>query len=189
MKTIPLIQSMVVGLVCAALVSCSDKSPNQPACSFALTPASLPFGPDGGTGAVTVTAAANCEWSASAVTGWISMPGTSGKGTGSMTYSVSPNPNTESRTGALTIAGQNHATQDRCIWTAASEVPWITVTSSMPGSSSSRRRDSDGGSRSAFVNVSGAQRRIDADGSIYGATTARRGSTAAFTASCRFRLA
>ena len=24
------------------------------------------------------------------------------------------------------------ATQDRCIWTAASDVPWITVTSSMP---------------------------------------------------------
>ena len=172
MKTRPLANALMVGLVCVGLAGCSEKSPNGPApvCSFTVAPASSSFGPDGGQSAVTVTTAANCEWSASAVSGWISMPGTSGKGTGSVTYTVRPNTNTEPRTGAMTIAGQNHTVTQQgrtptvcsydlspdsaefgsdaangtvsvtapadCTWSAVSNAPWLVVTAGGQGSGS-----------------------------------------------------
>jgi hypothetical protein len=110
-KTRPLANALVVGLVCVALGSCSEKSSNGPApvCSFTVTPASQSFGPDGGQGAVSVTTTAGCGWSASSGSAWISVPGTTLTGTGSVTYTVSANPETETRTGAMTIAGQSHA--------------------------------------------------------------------------------
>jgi hypothetical protein len=74
-----------------------------------VTPASQSFGPDGGQGAVSVTTTANCDWTAAAVAGWISLPGTNGRGPGSLTYTVSANSSTEDRTASLTIAGQTHA--------------------------------------------------------------------------------
>jgi hypothetical protein len=98
------------------------------------------------------------------------MPGTSGKGTGSVTYTVSPNPATESRTRVMTIAGQNHDVTQQgrtptvcsyelspdsaefgsdaaggtfsvtapadCTWSAASNASWLVVTGSGQGSGS-----------------------------------------------------
>jgi hypothetical protein len=95
------------------------------------------------------------------------MPGTSGTGTGSVTYTVSPNPTTESRTGAMTIAGQSHTVTQQgraptvcsyelspdsaefgsdaasgtfsvtapadCTWSAVSNASWLVVTSGGQG--------------------------------------------------------
>jgi hypothetical protein len=80
--------------------------PPQP-CSYALSVATLSFGPAGGSGAVSVTTASPCAWIASSDREWISITGgASGTGSGTVTIGVSANPTTVARTGALTIAGQ-----------------------------------------------------------------------------------
>lgn len=96
-----------------AVASCNKNgSPTQPtpACAIAISPATLTFGSDGGTGSVTVTAPAGCPWSAAASGGWISVTaGASGSGPGTVTYAVTANAATDARNGSLTIGGESHA--------------------------------------------------------------------------------
>lgn len=95
------------------VVSCGgDDSPTEPSpvCAFAISPATLTFGNEGGTGTVSVTTSAGCAWSATASAGWITISaGGTGSGPGSVAYSVPANTATDSRTGTLTIAGQSHS--------------------------------------------------------------------------------
>src|SRR6476661_2274613 len=95
------------------IASCDKKkSPAEPTpvCSIAISPASLTFGGDGGPGSVTVTAPAGCAWSATTSGAWSAVTaGATGSGAGTVAYTVSANPATESRSGGLTIGGQNHA--------------------------------------------------------------------------------
>lgn len=107
MTTHPSANALMAGLVCVGLANCSGKSSNGPApvCSFTATPASQSFGPDGGQGAVSVMTTASCAWTASSSSAWISVPGTTITGTGSVTYTVSANASTEVRTGGMTIGG------------------------------------------------------------------------------------
>lgn len=111
MKTRPLAGALMAGLVCLGQAGCGGTSSNGPApvCSYTVTPGTQTFGPDGGQGAVSVTTAANCAWTASSGSAWISVPGTTVTGPGSVTYTVSANAATEARTGAMTVAGQNYA--------------------------------------------------------------------------------
>ena len=102
-------------LVAAAVVgnaSCNTRKTNEPTpvCTIAISPGSLAFGNEGGTGTVTVTVAAGCAWSATSSAGWIAVTaGSTGSGPGTIAYSVNANANTQSRTGALTIGGLSHA--------------------------------------------------------------------------------
>jgi hypothetical protein len=79
------------------------------ACSYAIAPANLTFGEDGGTGTVTVTTAPGCAWTAAASADWVAITaGGSGDGPGTVTYAVTANPAAVPRTGILTIEDQRH---------------------------------------------------------------------------------
>jgi len=76
-------------------------------CDFALDPPQDSFGAQGGTKTVKVTPNfPNCQWTAvSGSPGYISVTG-NGRGIGTFSYSVSPNPTGTSRQGILTVQGK-----------------------------------------------------------------------------------
>lgn len=76
-------------------------------CSYTVSPTATSVTGAAGTGTVTVTTAAGCNWTASSAVSWMSITnGASGTGSGTVTYSFTANPNTTSRSGVLTVAGQ-----------------------------------------------------------------------------------
>jgi hypothetical protein len=99
-----------------ALGSCGDGSLVEPTpvCSIAIAPPAGAFGSDGGSASVTVTVAPGCAWTASSNADWVTVTsGTTGSGSGTVSYSVRANTGTESRNGVLSIGDRNHAvTQD-----------------------------------------------------------------------------
>ena len=79
-------------------------------CSFAINPTSASFPAAGGTGSVTVTTQAGCNWTAVSNNSFITITsGASGSGSGTVTYSVAARNLSTSRTGSLTIAGLTHS--------------------------------------------------------------------------------
>jgi len=149
-------------------------------CEYAVAPVELtPCMPKGSL-AASVTATANCPWSATANASWLAVPsGASGTGSSVITIAFTDNYDAP-REGIIMVrwptptAGQNIRVaqagcvyavsrnainvaadggsasfdviqqsvpntcggplQDRCVWTATSDVPWIAITSSMPRS-------------------------------------------------------
>jgi hypothetical protein len=78
-------------------------------CQFNLTPASETFGSASGEGAVNVSAAIGCQWSAASGASWLSVIGSSsGSGSGTVRYQVDANTGA-TRDGTLTVAGQTFA--------------------------------------------------------------------------------
>jgi C1A family cysteine protease len=136
---------------------------SNPTCNYSL---SQFFTASGGVGSVKVTTPSECSWTAvSNDASWITIiSGSDGTGSGTVTYSVSPNNSNPSRTGTLTIADQTYIiTQESnctyaisptsqsfsssggsgsvsvtapsgCSWTAVSNASWITITSGSSGS-------------------------------------------------------
>ena len=131
----------------------------SPGCSFSVSPLTHTMGAGGGTGAVDVSAAAGCAWTASSHAPWISIAaGASGNGSGTVTFTAAPTTG-PSRSGTLTVAGktvtisqgegcaftispdsQNIAASGGsgsvavsagagCAWTATSQAAWLTITS------------------------------------------------------------
>ncbi|HEX3249989.1 MAG TPA: M36 family metallopeptidase [Pyrinomonadaceae bacterium] len=79
-------------------------------CSFSINPTSASFAAAGGTGSVTVTTAAGCNWTAASNNSFITVTsGASGSGNGTVSYSVAANTSSLSRNGSLTIAGLTHS--------------------------------------------------------------------------------
>ncbi|HEY0729477.1 MAG TPA: M36 family metallopeptidase, partial [Pyrinomonadaceae bacterium] len=79
-------------------------------CSFSINPTSASFAAAGGTGSVTVTTQAGCNWTAASNSSFITVTsGASGSGSGTVSYSVAANTATTSRSGSLTIAGLTHS--------------------------------------------------------------------------------
>ena len=82
----------------------------SPTCAYSISPTSQSFGPEGGTGSVSVTAGPNCSWTASTNSGswdWIGITsGWSGTGNGTVNYFLLANNSGSTRTGTLTIAGR-----------------------------------------------------------------------------------
>jgi len=77
------------------------------ACTYSISPTSQSSASSGGSGSVAVTTQSNCVWGAASNATWLAItPGSSGNGSGAVTYSVAVNASTNSRTGTLTIAGQ-----------------------------------------------------------------------------------
>src|SRR5436190_1579149 len=75
-------------------------------CTFSINPTSASQPAGGGTGSVSVTAAAGCNWTAVSNATFITITsGSSGSGNGTVNYSVAANSGS-SRSGTLTIAGQ-----------------------------------------------------------------------------------
>jgi uncharacterized protein (TIGR03437 family) len=78
----------------------------QPPC-LTISPATRAIGPEGGSGNVTITAPAGCDWTAATTAGWLTITaGTSGAGNGTVAYTVAPNPGAAPRTGSLIIGGR-----------------------------------------------------------------------------------
>jgi hypothetical protein len=76
-------------------------------CTYSITPSSQQFDSSGGKGTVTVTTAPGCPWMAASNNGWTAIAsGSLGTGSGTMTYSVSPNAAGQALTGAIIVAGQ-----------------------------------------------------------------------------------
>jgi len=81
-------------------------TPSSPTCTFSVSqPATNTFGPEGGTGTVTVTAGSGCSWTATSNAAFITITqGSSGSANGTVQFSVAANAGTD-RTGALAVAG------------------------------------------------------------------------------------
>ncbi|MEW6187274.1 MAG: fibronectin type III domain-containing protein [Thermodesulfobacteriota bacterium] len=73
-------------------------------CSYVISPASASFPASGGSGSVTVTTQAGCNWGTSSSTSWLTVHSGSGIGSGVMTYSVAANSG-GTRLASLTVAG------------------------------------------------------------------------------------
>lgn len=77
------------------------------ACNYTLSTANISTGNGAGSGSVGVTTVSGCNWSAASSSPWIAVSsGNSGTASGTVTLSFSANPDTVSRTGSVTIAGQ-----------------------------------------------------------------------------------
>jgi hypothetical protein len=76
--------------------------------AVSLSPATQYFSAKGGTGSITVTAPAGCNWmSVTNDPSFITVdPATSGAGNGTVTYTVAVNSGISTRSGTMTIAGQ-----------------------------------------------------------------------------------
>jgi C1A family cysteine protease len=78
-----------------------------PTCSYSISPSSQSFTSPGGTGSITVTASSGCNWSATSGASWITIPsGSTGSGSGALSYTVSSTQAKYGRTGTITVAGQ-----------------------------------------------------------------------------------
>jgi hypothetical protein len=79
-------------------------------CSYSLSSSSVSLGSGSGGGSVNLTAGVGCGWTATSDSSWLTITvGFSGAGNGTVSYTVTANPGTGSRTGNLTIGGQNFA--------------------------------------------------------------------------------
>jgi hypothetical protein len=89
-------------------LSVTGSEPPPPQCTYAITPTSRGVVAAGGANTVAVTAGTGCAWTAvSNASSWLTVTsGASGTGNGSVGYTVAANPNTVTRSGTLTIAGQ-----------------------------------------------------------------------------------
>ena len=76
-------------------------------CNFTLTPANASIGPEAGSGSIDISAATNCNWSASTASTWVTLSTNSGKGPATVGYSVTANPTTNSRTASILVAGKS----------------------------------------------------------------------------------
>lgn len=81
-------------------------SQSAQACAFAVDPLSVSLDAGGGSGAINVTTAESCQWTAVSHAGWISLTGTTGRGSGSVRYSAGANGATAERAGAVEVAGR-----------------------------------------------------------------------------------
>jgi hypothetical protein len=136
-----------------------------PACTYTVTPTAQSIGAGGGAGApITVTAGADCPWTASSNAPWLTIAGPSARtGSGTVTFTAAGN-SASARTGTLTVAGRTVTisqatacslviapstvaissdggtasatvtTTAGCAWTAVSNDSWITITSGASGS-------------------------------------------------------
>jgi hypothetical protein len=75
-------------------------------CAYSINPLSDTYGLSGGTGNIAITTSATCKWTASSNVTWVSIiSGSSGLGSGSLLYTVTPNNTGSTRSGTLNVAG------------------------------------------------------------------------------------
>ena len=135
----------------------------QVPCSYSVSPLATSVAGAGGTGTpIVIDTQTGCTWTAASNAAWLSIAsGATGSGSGSVVFSASVNTGA-ARTGTLTVAGQtvtvsqacsftvtpstvtapasgstgtsvSLATVASCLWTAASNVSWISITSGPGG--------------------------------------------------------
>lgn len=76
------------------------------ACNYTLTPDRITVGADAASGTFRVNTADTCAWTAVSSAAWITVTnGSPGRGTGSVSFSVTPNGTSAERSGAITVDG------------------------------------------------------------------------------------
>ena len=101
-------------------------TPPAAACTYTIAPASQSFSASGGSGSVTVTTQAGCQWSASSGASWATITaGASLSGPGTVSYSVASNTAAASRSASMTIAGNAFTVSQQGAATSS-----VTITSS-----------------------------------------------------------
>jgi hypothetical protein len=77
-------------------------------CTYDISPSFQSYPAAGGTGLINIGTEERCAWTAVSNDSWITITsGCCGTGTGSVSYSVAPNPDTRRRTGTITVADRN----------------------------------------------------------------------------------
>ncbi len=100
MKPVVFALSLLLSLVVSAPLAAAD-------CTSALSSSNASFDARGGAGAVDVFIASGCAWTAVSQEGWITVTdGASSVGSGTVAFTVDPNPWEQARTGVILIAGQ-----------------------------------------------------------------------------------
>jgi len=94
------------------------------ACStLSIAPPSQTFTADGGSGSVTVTAAGDCDWTASSASPWIRVTsGAGGSGSGTVTYDVAANPGPRARSGSIRVGGRSQTVSQAAPHRCATDV-------------------------------------------------------------------
>jgi hypothetical protein len=140
------------------------------ACSYDLLPANADFPKDGGSGTFTVTAPADCAWTASSSAPWLVISGGGqGSGPGTIFFTVARHTDVGERMASIAVADRSFnvrqsgdvslcqysvapvllnpcmaggsvtatiTTQASCPWTATPNVTWLTVPTGTSGSGS-----------------------------------------------------
>ena len=76
-------------------------------CSYTVSPLTVSLPSSAGTSTVGITTTSGCVWSAASSAAWLTLtPGSSGTGSGSVTFSVSSNSGANARTGTFLVAGR-----------------------------------------------------------------------------------
>ncbi len=134
-------------------------------CTYSISPTEANFAAAGGNGSLSVTAGTGCVLFVNSNSDWIRITSAPFSGSGTISYTVQPNIG-PARTGTINVNGQiytitqalgctyslspvninipsgggsgsfNLTTGAGCIWTVASNVSWITITSANSGSGS-----------------------------------------------------
>jgi all-beta uncharacterized protein/BACON domain-containing protein len=92
---------------CGASSSTSMVGPTGARCAVSVQASAATIASGGGTGAITVDTARECQWTATAEVAWLTlMSSTSGQGSGSLPFSAAPNRTTATRVGAIVVNGQ-----------------------------------------------------------------------------------
>jgi hypothetical protein len=99
----------------------------------------------GDIGSFTVSALAGCAWTATAGAGWIHTT-SSGNGSGTVSYTVDANPNTNGRSGSIVVQGQTYTVSQAG---SATNTPDPTLVGFLPGILIARRVELSG--TTAFV--------------------------------------
>ena len=77
----------------------------QPNCSYSVSPLSASAAAAGGSFSLTITTQSGCSWTAASSASWITFTGgSSGGGSGKLSYSVAANSTTSPRTASITVA-------------------------------------------------------------------------------------
>lgn len=110
-------------------------TPNPNTCQATVAPTAVSVGAGGGSSSVTVTVGSTCPWTAGSNSGFISVTaGASGRGNGTVTFSVSANTGA-SRTGSLSIAGRTVTVSQAAGATTLSVTGnWTVTDTGSPGS-------------------------------------------------------
>src|SRR5207249_3775696 len=104
--------TLVAGLGAAFLSACGSTSPNPntPSCTFRVALQNSSFGPSGGPGTATVSAASGCAWTASSSNDWIAIAApAAGRGDGRVSFTVAPYDGAGDRSGAIVVAKETLA--------------------------------------------------------------------------------
>ena len=75
-------------------------------CSYSLSPTSRTHGSGFTSSTFSVNSGSGCSWNATKNASWITIDSGNGSGNGSVSYSVTANPLTSQRSGAITVEGQ-----------------------------------------------------------------------------------